>query len=223
MDKCSLAAAPNIVPDFPSCAPSSAPLPSPASPLNRPLGDSLKQQKTALRKELRKQIAAEGNTVESDRRILARLFSLPVYRQAKRVFCWVSIPKEIDTLPILQDLLEGNRPPAVPLCVSPGIMEARQISRLAELSPGFHGIPEPPSDSPLCPPTETDLVILPCLSCDPAGNRLGQGGGYYDRYLRRTSAFKLCLCRDPWIRPAIPRNRWDQPVDLVVTETTCFR
>ena len=129
---------------------------------------------------------------------------MPEYREAETVFCFVGTSREINTLPILQDLLTSGRTLCVPLCVGEGRMELRKISSLSELAPGAYGIPEPPPDSPRVAPDAVDFAVLPCLSCDHAGRRLGQGGGYYDRFLSVYRGGAVLLCREKLIRDEIP-------------------
>ena len=69
--------------------------------------------------------------------------------------------------------------------MSLGIMELRQITSLDQLTPGAYGILEPPADSPAIEADGVDFAVLPCLSCSHSGHRLGQGGGFYDRFLAR--------------------------------------
>ena len=71
-------------------------------------------------------------------------------------------------------------------------------------------------------PEEIELTISPCLSCDRQGNRLGQGGGYYDRFFagRTGSACALVgLCYDFQTVGQVPAAPWDVRMTHVCTET----
>ena len=118
----------------------------------------------------------------------------------------------------LEDALAAGKRLCVPLCTGPGIMELRQITALSQLSPGAYGIPEPPADAPTISVDETDFAILPCLTCNHLGHRLGQGAGYYDRFLAHYRSGTVLLCREKLIREEIPLEPHDYPVPWVLTE-----
>ena len=185
---------------------------------------AIREQKAALRKAIRQKLRQMDKKEArlSDEMILARVKKLPAYQKANTIFAFVGVKWEIHTDALIRDaLLKGNRV-AVPLCVKPGIMEARLIRSMAELKPGIMDIPEPKEHCPVCPPREIDFALIPCVSCDSSCMRLGQGGGFYDRFLAESHFFKAAVCRDLAITRAIPTEPWDLPVDCVVTETALY-
>ena len=155
---------------------------------------------------------------ESSRAIAAHLLAMPEYQEAGTVFCFVGTDREIDTHPILEDVLAAGKRLCVPLCAGKGIMEPRLVTNLRQLSPGAYGILEPPADAPLVSVDEVDFAVLPCLTCNHLGQRLGQGGGYYDRFLSHYRGGTVLLCREKLIREEIPLEPWDMPVPWVLTE-----
>ena len=88
------------------------------------------------------------------------------------------------------------------------------------LTPGYKGIPEPPADAPLLRP---DLLLVPLLAADRAGNRMGQGKGHYDRTLAALrgagSIRAIGLAWDMQLADALPAEPWDQPLDAIATPT----
>ena len=136
------------------------------------------EEKNALRREIRALRAAlpEGYLARAGAGIAGAVAACPEYRAARTVMGFVSTPEEADLRPLLRQILRDGKRLAVPLCTGPGIMEARLISGLEQLAPGRYGILEPPAASPLIPPEDIGLLIVPCVTCSP-------GGGYYDRYL----------------------------------------
>lgn len=124
----------------------------------------------------------------ADEAIMRHLMALPEYRNAQTVFCFVSIRREINTFPVLQDILSSGKALCVPLCVDKGIMETRLVTNLSQLKTGKYGLLEPSYDAPLVDVDDIDFAILPCTTCNHAGQRLGKGGGYYDRFLSTTGA-----------------------------------
>ena len=155
---------------------------------------------------------------ESSRAIAAHLLAMPEYQEAGTVFCFVGTDREIDTRPILEDVLAAGKRLCVPQCVGKGIMELRQVTDLRQLIPGAYGILEPSADAPLVSLDEVDFAILPCLTCNHLGQRLGQGGGYYDRFLSHYRGGTVLLCREKLIREEIPLEPHDYPVPWVLTE-----
>ena len=67
-------------------------------------------------------------------------------------------------------------------------------------------------------PDTARLILSPGLACDRSGGRLGQGGGYYDRWLPGFGGIRVALCRGALLFDALPRQAHDALVHLVVTE-----
>lgn len=178
------------------------------------------EEKQRLRRTIRaleEQLSPRYLT-ESGRAIAARLLAMPEYRDAGTVFCFAGFGREVDTRPILRAALDAGKTLCVPLCTGPGEMELRRITAPEQLAPGFRGIPEPPPDSPLLSVDEVDLAVLPCVTCDRGGRRLGRGGGYYDRFLSHYRGAAVLLCREKLLREEIPVEPHDYPVPWVLTE-----
>lgn len=182
---------------------------------------TVQEEKKWLRgrmKELEAALSARYKR-ESAAAIAAHLLGMPEYLEADTVFCFVGASHEIDTLPILQDLLARGKRLCVPLCTAPGVMEAREITSIESLIPGrFFGILEPPADAPVVTVDEIDFAVLPCTTCSRAGHRLGKGGGYYDRFLAHYRGGTVLLCREKLLREEIPVEPHDYPVPWVLTE-----
>lgn len=159
---------------------------------------------------------------KSDQAISARLLAMPEYRAAGTVFCFVSVQREVDTRPVLRDVLASGKALCVPLCTGRGLMELRRITALEQLSPGAWDIPEPPADSFRLSIDEVDFAILPCVCCSRDGRRLGRGGGYYDRFLTHYRGGAVLLCRERLLSGEIPVEPWDIPVPWVLTEQCLY-
>ena len=155
---------------------------------------------------------------ESSRAIAGNLLAMPEYQEAGTVFCFVGTDREIDTRPILEDILAAGKRLCVPLCTGKGIMELRQVTDLRQLVPGAYGILEPPADAPIVAVDEVDFAVMPCLTCNRLGQRLGRGGGYYDRFLSHYRGGTVLLCQEKLIREEIPLEPHDYPVPWVLTE-----
>ncbi len=180
-----------------------------------------KQRLRATVRALERGLSARYRSA-SDRAIAARLLAMPAYQAAETVFCFAGTVREIDTRPILLDALAAGKTLCVPLCTGAGLMELRRITSTEELVPGAYGILEPPADSPALDADAVDFAVLPCLSCNRQGHRLGRGGGYYDRFLSRYRGGAVLLCREKLLREEIPLEPHDYPVPWVLTERALY-
>ncbi len=177
-------------------------------------------EKARLRKQIRQlvQDLPEAYITESDQGILDVLAALPQFQAAKQVFAYISVGRESDTRRLLTLCLQLGKQVALPRCYGAGHMEAVCIDQLDGLQPGRYGIPEPPEDGRRMVLKKTDIIFVPGLAFDPAGYRLGQGGGYYDRFLSTHQAVTVGLCRAHCLLDSLPREPHDFPVHIVVTE-----
>lgn len=173
---------------------------------------------------MRAEINALGEEAlrQSDAEITHRLAALPGLSGAETVFCYVSVGREIDTRALLETLLSQGKRVCVPRTLGGGVMEARQITALGELKPAPFSLLEPDETAPLVPPGEIAFALVPALCADVTGVRLGQGGGYYDRYLPATPALRVCPCRGVLLRRRLPFAGFDEKCHLVVTEKNVY-
>ena len=176
-----------------------------------------KQQLRAIVRRLEAALAPEYKA-KSARSIAHRLLAMPEYQEAQTVFCFVGTDREIDTRPILEDILAAGKTLCVPLCTEPGHMESRQITDLNQLVPGRYGLLEPTADTPVIPVDAIDFAVLPCVTCNYLGQRLGHGGGYYDRYLQQITGTQAVLCRTALMCDEIPMEAHDRTIDFVICE-----
>ena len=150
---------------------------------------------------------------------LGRAF--PGLANAKLALCW-PIRGEYDARVFAQKLRERGAVTALPVIVAPGQpLIFREWHPGVALGSGPLGIPYP-VDSDLVRPT---AALLPMIGWDPAGHRLGYGGGFFDRTLASLAPRPVVigvsyeLSRIESIRP----QSWDIPMDWVVTERGVYR
>lgn len=181
---------------------------------------SLGDEKRTLRQEMRQRIASlpPERKREADALIDRQILESPLWREARCVFCFASLPTEVDTWPLIMDALGAKKRLCVPLCTDPGLMELHQITDTRDLRPGKWGILEPCPDTPRLEPSDVFLAIVPCLACDAFGMRLGKGGGYYDRFLSTYRGISLTMSYEGLLLDEAPADVWDIPVPFVVTE-----
>ena len=143
------------------------------------------------------------------------------YQRAKTVAVFVTYRSEVNTLPIIQDLLHKKKTVAVPRITGKGKMEFYIIKDPdADLIPGTYGIREPKHGLKKVKPEDIDLLLTPGAVFDDRGYRIGYGGGFYDRYIPRLKegtptislAFELQLVK------MVPNESFDQKVNMIITE-----
>lgn len=180
----------------------------------------LPARKAALRAQARAFLAAAGpeETAAWGRAMAESLTKTDLWRHARSVFCFVSTAREPDTRPLLERALAEGKTLCVPRTGPEGFMEAVPVDSLDRLTPARFGLLEPAPDLPALAPEQLELVVAPCLMAAPGGLRLGQGGGYYDRFLPRCRCPVVLLCPSPLIAPDLPAEAHDRRADLVLTE-----
>jgi len=175
--------------------------------------------KADLRKSYRAMRDAidEVQCVERSAAIEKLVLSIDHFEQAGSVFVYVSSGSEVRTHELIAALLDRGKTVAVPRVLpEPGVMQPIVIRGLDDFAPGRFGIPEPTTHEPY---EETpDITIVPGLAFTRTGHRLGQGGGFYDRYLAQHPAtYKIGLCFNEQIASDLPRDGHDIVMDEVVT------
>lgn len=175
--------------------------------------------RTTMRR-LRQELAPADRT-EWSRRITERLWTLDAFAHARRVVFYAATDDEVATLLLLQRWIEAGRKVILPRVAEDGIAVV-EVDRLEDLAPGHRGILEPgPGSGRVVAWEEVEVALVPGLAFDLQGNRLGRGGGHYDRALARMDpkALKIGLAFDFQVVKRLPAEARDMPVDLVVTET----
>lgn len=132
-------------------------------------------------------------------------------------FIYVSHRDELQTHDLIRSLLDRGRIVAVPRITPDQAMIAQGIVSFDAMKPGRHGILAPDAEGPELAP---DLCIVPCLAVTGSGDRLGMGGGYYDRYLaRHPEMATFALAFDEQVIDTIPVEPHDRRMDYIVTPT----
>ena len=181
--------------------------------------------KAQMRKELRRarrQLDGEELSRESAR-LCRLLLELPELQRAKTVFCYVSCGGEVETHGLIRDLLARGKRVLVPRCKGDGIMDCVAIESLDELCPGAMGILEPSAEAPAQDPAAVEFTVVPAVACGEDGSRLGQGGGYYDRFLERVNCDHAAVCLERFLLPAVPSETHDRKMKCIVTQRRVLR
>jgi 5-formyltetrahydrofolate cyclo-ligase len=131
------------------------------------------------------------------------------------------IKDEIDPRLVLRNLLNRGNTIALPAIVKPNHpLEFRQWAQTTQLVDGPFKTLEPPADAPVIYP---DVVLVPLLAFNLQGERLGYGGGFYDRTLGQLRGMKrvfACgIAFSAQETPHIPTDEFDQKLNGILTET----
>lgn len=150
--------------------------------------------------------------------IAGHLFVWEAYRSARTVMAYVSVGAEVETAAILADVLACGKRLVLPRCEDGGRMTGRLAQDLSALERGPLGIPQPGACAPVVAPGTIDLFIVPGLLFDACGNRVGQGAGYYDRYLQGISAMTCGVCFAAQMVQGLAPAAHDVPMRAVLTQ-----
>lgn len=175
--------------------------------------------KAQLRERMRAQRAGypPERRAEAAQRVFEGVRRLTAYRRARTVMAYVAARGELSVQAVMEDIWATGKRLALPRCEGPGVMTARSIHSADELCRGAYGLLEPTAACEAIVPQEIDLVLVPGVAFDRAGGRIGQGGGYYDRFLPQTRAYRLGICYDFALVEAIESEAHDQRMDALAT------
>lgn len=172
--------------------------------------------KKELRKRVRAAVAAlsEEQRREQSRSVVEQLERTEEFRRATRIAAFWPLSDEVD---IREAVTRWTADKRVYLPVVDGDdMTFVEYRPDAELRQGELGI-ECPAAGEVVSPKELDLVIVPGVAFDRAGNRMGRGKGFYDRYLKGTTAAKIGICLAPQLVDAVPCQPHDVRMDVVIS------
>jgi len=153
--------------------------------------------------------------------IMDRFLRLPQFNSAKCILLYASKGGEVHTDGIINSALSLGKKVVLPVTIKEThSLELYEIKGMDGLEIGEYGIMEPRLDPEMrVQPEEVDLVVVPGVSFDRRGHRIGYGMGYYDSLLKKTSGYKIGLAYDMQIVEHVPDEPHDVAVDMVVTQS----
>ena len=176
--------------------------------------NKIRKEILALRKKLPEKVV-EKNSNE----IIRKTRQHPVYLNAELILAYIDTNGEVQTKKLIEDAWNQGKKVAVPK-VQGDIMHFYLIESYDQLVPGDFGIQEPKEDCwKIEELTDNTLVIMPGVAFDRAGNRIGYGKGYYDKYFGQyPDIYKIAIAFEMQIIESIPADEYDVSADEVITE-----
>lgn len=178
--------------------------------------------KNILRKEIlekRNRLELE-NKYEYDKVIFQKLINSDIYKKSKKIFTYVSFGSEVDTKKFINYAISDNKDIYVPKTDKVNKeMLAIKINSLNNMDVDKWGILEPKDVDKSKVGDNFDLIIMPGVAFDINGNRIGYGGGYYDKYISaiKCKSVKLALAYDFQVINKIESEEHDINVDCIIT------
>ena len=186
------------------------------------------RKKVELRRESRQVRAKLTNAKrdEASARICDTVTRAGYFRRSRKIACYLPTDEEVDTWPLIARAFSMKKQISAPILGKNGSMGFRELHADSDLSPNQFGLLEPQGGG-FVDPRCLDIVITPLVAFDASGNRIGMGGGYYDR------CFAFLRGRKIWVHPkligiafdcqrvnSIAPNPWDIGLFRVITEAS---
>lgn len=182
---------------------------------------NIRQNKEQIRNLARKYRASmkPSKKQELDSILQRNFLDSGCYEKAKLLLAFSSKSIEVSTELIISTALSQGKALALPRCRDNNRMDFYLVSGISQLARGSYGLLEPDiKQCRLVTDFEDSVCLVPGLSFDREGYRLGFGKGYYDRFLIDFSGVTVGLCYGKCIWDKLPRGYYDRPVDRVITE-----
>ena len=180
------------------------------------------------KKILRNKVLSIRNSLDKivkesmDQEIYNKLITSDLYKKSNNIFVYLSFGSEVETKNIINKAIEDKKKVYIPkIYKEDKSMKAIRLKSFNDLKENSMGILEPIDDSNYINKKDIDLILVPGVVFDFNGNRIGYGGGYYDRYLKDIKEIrnKLVLAYDFQIIDSINPESHDVVFDYIITNT----
>ncbi|MDU7391439.1 5-formyltetrahydrofolate cyclo-ligase [Atlantibacter hermannii] len=194
----------------------------------QPLPLSTRQQIRQQIRLRRKSLTHEQQT-QAAQQAAARMMGFAPIVEAQTVAAFLSFDGELDTRPLIEGLWRAGKKVYLPVLhpFSAGNLLFLRYFPDSDLVLNHFKIHEPALDvRHVLPLNKLDVLITPLVAFDTTGQRLGMGGGFYDRTLQNWRAhglFPVGYAHDCQQVDALPVEEWDIPLPAVITPTTTWQ
>ncbi|MBI3051459.1 5-formyltetrahydrofolate cyclo-ligase [Candidatus Woesearchaeota archaeon] len=175
-----------------------------------------------MKGRLRKKYIMERLTLSSQESaaksalIQEKAMATEAYRKARRISLYLASEGEAKTEAIMEDCLRMKKETYVAR-INGKTLEPVKVTKSTGFAKGMQGLTEPEGNAAQV--TGFDVIIVPLVAFDTKRNRLGRGGGHYDRYLSQHPGYRIGLAFDMQEAEEIPAEGHDEKLDAIITET----
>ncbi len=157
--------------------------------------------------------------------IQQKLMDLPEFQLAQTVMLFLDFREEVETTAMAEATIACKKKLVLPRCAPHGILLPIEVRDLIQdIEPGAYGIREPKLTLGVVEPSEIDLITVPGSGFDLQGNRLGYGGGYYDRFFMLLNPLtpRIALGFECQVIEQVPTDKHDAKMTMLITEKKVY-
>ncbi len=178
--------------------------------------------KKALRLEIKEKIKKinQRDLHKFHKEINSHIVNSRLFLEGKVIMGYLAEPGEVNIDSALQTAISMGKTVCVPeILDGPGQMQAVRLVSLKKLGRDRYGIRTPQEGAEVIAPEDIDVVLTPGQGFTAHGERLGRGGGFYDRFLPKcTKAVPMAIAYEVQVVPELPVNTYDVKVRYLCTE-----
>ncbi len=189
------------------------------------MSDNILELKQQLRKTLRKQRREQDKeaAMAASKSICGKIIELDRFKRSDTILAYMCSKGEVDVGELIRYARLNGKRIAFPLCIDDGGLRILIPNTPTSFKVGAYGISEPDeSDSTEIEVSQIDMIIVPAVGFTRNGQRLGQGGGYYDRLLQKNDAYTVGVGFDFQLLESLPLEEHDRSLDCIVTPSELF-
>jgi len=176
-------------------------------------------------KTARRAMAAERAAALS-REVQNRLLESGLFDACPAIVLYAAVENEVATEALMERASKSGKSVMLVRC-APGGLEIARVRDFSSLVPGAFGIPEPPPGAEVVPPEALGrcLVVTPGVAFSVKGERIGRGGGHYDRLLAKldSQAITVGLAYSFQLLDSVPQSGHDRRLNFVITESAVYQ
>lgn len=154
--------------------------------------------------------------------IFHRLMTIDEFIHSDTILVYSDIDHEVNTQPIIQYAFELGKKVALPR-VNGDEMDFYYIDGFLDIAAGYRDICEPKAYCIKVTDYSNTVMIMPGVAYDYSLNRIGYGGGFYDRYLNsRPNIYKIAIAYELQFVPSIPSDTFDIKPNIIISEDKIY-